>query len=640
MFKKTSLLIVIFIIASCSSIKNKNQADTTNQNVFIEKASRNKKISIRETQIIKFAGVSSTDDSYFNGASSIVNYKGTILVTDTGNNRIKQVKNNTIITYAGNGQKENIDGQYTNASLNNPENIAIDSKNNIYVSVNYNQILKIDPLGNVMHFAGKYYRGTIDGEAGVDGQKEVASFKFISSLIVDDNDEIYVADKNKIRKISLEGKVTTIAGSNQSGNQLGNAEKALFNQISDIAFNKEHGLYIVDQVNRKIKILNPDGLVTPFIPSGIVKWPTSIAVNSKGFLLVFDGEDKIVYTFDKHGKLINTLKNSVLASQEYPFQMKMTIDDNDNLIIPSKDFVNKINKDFQITQIGEKRGNCRNGIINEATFNIPYDGVFDATGTLYVIEKGNRDIRKISTDGVVSVFCGNGKYGNTVGTAENTRFINAEAIAIDNQGNLYVIDGDWKDVKIKKIDSNGVSSIFVVPKSENIEKERWSERWNDLVFDSKNNLYVSDNVKNVIHKFDSLGNVVEFSFSQTLDAPAGLTIDKNDNLFICDSKNNRIVKVSNTNTTEIITPNNNIDLDEPENITCDNIGNLYVTDKNRTRMIKIDINLNAEIFLQESSLGKNKNHNLSEYTNTLKIESFGDAIYVFDKYDNQIFKLK
>jgi len=636
MLNKTLLFIAIFIVASCSSVKSKNQADTTNRNVSVEKSTVNKKqASIRKTQIIKFSGVSSTDDSYFNGASSVVNYKGTILVTDTGNNRIKQIKDNAIIAYAGNGQKENIEGQFTNASLKNPENIVIDSKNNIYVSVNYNQILKIDPLGNVTHFAGKYYRGSIDGEAGLDGQKEVASFKFISSLIVDDNDEIYVADKNKIRKISLDGKVTTVAGSNQSGNQLGNAEKALFNQISDIAFNKERELYIVDQVNRKVKKLDSKGMVIPFIQSGIFKWPTSIAVNSKGFLLVFDGADKIVYTFDKQGKLIETLKNSVLTSQEYSFQMKMTIDDNDNLIIPSKDFVNKINKDSQITQIGEKNGNCRNGIINKATFYIPYDGVFDAMGTLYVIEKGNIDIRKISTDGVVSVFCGNGKYGNTIGTAENTSFINTEAIANDSQGNLYVIDGDWKDVRIKKIDSNGVSSIFVVPKSENTEKQRW----NDLVFDSKNNLYVSDNGKNVIHKFDSLGNVAEFKVSQTLDAPAGLAVDQDDNLFICDSNNNRIVKVSNNNKVEIITPNNDIYLDEPENITCDKLGNLYVTDKNRTRMIKIDMNLNSEIFLEESLLGKNKDNHLNEYTNTLKIESFGDAIYVFDKYDNQIFKL-
>jgi len=641
MLKKISLLVTILLMTNCSSVKNKNQLDTSSKKVPTDKVSISDKKPSRATQIINYAGVSAMNDSYFNVASSTINYKGNILVTDTDNNRIKQIKGNVITTFAGNGQKENIEGQYTKASLKNPENIAVDSKNNIYVSVGYNQILKIDALGNVTHFAGKYYRGTIDGEAGVDGQKEVASFKFISSIIVDDNDEIYVADKNKIRKISLDGKVTTIAGSNESGNQLGKAEKALFNQISDIVLNKEHELYIVDQVNEKIKKLSPDGLVTPFIPRGVIRWPTSIALNSKGFLLVFDSEDKILYTFDKQGKLIKKLKDSILTSQEYSFQMKIDVDDNDNIIIPSKDFINKINKDSQVTQIGEKKGNCRNGIINKATFNIPYDGVFDKRGNLYIIEKGNRDIRKISAEGIVSNFSGNGKYGNTIGTAENTSFINPEAITIDSHGNLYVLDGDrGEDVQIKKIDSNGVSSIFIVPKKENIENKRWSQRWNDLVFDSQDNLYVSDNIKNVIRKFDSSGKMLEFNLSEILDAPAGLTMDKNDNLFICDSNNNRIVKVSKNNKTEIIMSNNDIHLDEPENITCDALGNIYVTDKNRTRIIKIDSKLNSEIFLEESSLGKNKDHHLSEYTNTLKIESFGDSIYVFDKYDNQIFKLK
>ena len=611
--KKVALSITILIMVSCSSVQKIRQGDVV-------------------TKIIHYSGVPATSDTYFNNASSAIKYKNTILLTDTGNNLIRQIKDNKITTYVGNGKKENVNGRYTKASLNNPENIMMDRKKNIYVSVNFNQIQKIDSLGNVTHFAGKYSPGWIDG--GVDGEREVASFKFISSLVRGRKEIIYVADGNKIRKISADGNVTTITGSNQSGDKTGKAEDALFYQISDIALNEQQDIYIVDQVNKKIKKLS-EGLVTTFVPVGIINWPTSIAVNSKGQVFVFDDSTKILYMFNSNGKLINTLNKTILASQKYSFQVKMTVDDQDNIILPSVDFINMISPDFQITQIGEKNGSCRNGTIDKATFNIPYDGVFDTTGNLYAIEKGNYDIRKISKEGFVSTFSGNGEYGDKTGSAQNTSFINMVAIAMDSYGNLYVIDGDWKDVRIKKIDANGESSIFIDPKKENLE----NERWNDLVFDSENNLYVSDNVKNVIYKFDSLGNRIQFDLGIRLNAPAGLAIDKNDNLFICDSNNNRILKVSRSKKTTLIIPKG-IRLDEPEHITIDNSGNLYVTDKNRTRIVKIDSNLKSEIFLAESTLGKNKTHNFSEYTNTLKIESFGDAIYVFDKYDNQIFKLK
>lgn len=633
MLQKISIPILIFVIASCSSGKKNTITNNDNKLKSIGKVESVSTKPIKPTQIVNYSGISGIKDTYFNNASSAINYNGTILLTDTGNNLIRQIKDNQISTFAANGQKENIAGQYTKASLNNPENIIVDSKNNIYVSTDYDQILKIDTQGNVSHFAGKYSKSGYD--IAVDGQKETAMFKFISALVVDKNDEIYVADKNKIRKIGFDGKVTTVIGKDISGDQQGKADEALFNQISDIALNNENELFIVDQVNRKIKKLGVDGLITTFIPNGIIKWPSSIALTSKGYVLVFDSSDKILYAFDKQGRLRKSLKSDGLSSQDFSFHVKITVDENDNIIIPSKDFVNIIDKDAQIIQIGEDNGNRRNGIINKATFSYPYDGVFDTSGNLYVIDKGNLVIRKISADGIVSTFSGNGKYGNKVGMPQNTSFTNAEAISIDNLGNLYIIDGDFKNVQIKKIDVNGQSSIYIDPKRKNLDYKRW----NDLVFDSENNLYVSDNYANKIFKFDAAGKEIQFNLSVALNGPAGLTVDKNDNLFICDSNTNRILKVSKNNDVKLIAPRGII-LDEPENITIDASGNIYVTDRKRTRIIKIDQNLDAEIFLEDSSLGKNKNHNLSEYTNTLKIESFKDDIYVFDKYDNQIFKLK
>jgi len=389
-------------IISCSSSKS-NKDDKS----F-------KKTSFKTADIEIYSGILNTKDSVFNVASSAIKVGNQILVTDTENNLIRKIEKNKISTYVGNGQKENREEQGILASLSNPENITIDSKKNIYVSVGYHQIYKIDNLANVTHFAGRRIRGTIDGERGEDGQKDKASFDFIKGMIIDSNDEIFVADGNTIRKIDKNGYVSTIAGSKQKGDKTGKASECLFNQISDIALNKEKELYIVDQVNMKIKKLSPDGFVSTFVPKGLINWPCSITVDSKGMVIAFDSNAKKIYVFDQKGILIKTIKNNLLTEQEYSFQVKIKVDDKDNIILPSKDLINIIEKNGQITQFGQKYGTCNNGAIKTATYNSPFDGVFDKQGNLFVIDRANNLIRKISRDGLVSTFCGNGKYGKTV----------------------------------------------------------------------------------------------------------------------------------------------------------------------------------------------------------------------------------
>lgn len=621
MTKKIIASVAVLTLFGCSTSKLENQLI--------------KKEPIKTANISVYSGVLRTNDTCFDWASSAVKDGNKILVADTGSNLIRKIENNKISTYVGNGQNENRDGQGLAASISNPENIVVDSKKNVYVSVNYNQIYQIDSLGNAALFSGRRYRGSIDGIASQDGEIHQVSYQFISGLAIAPNNEIFVADKNKIRKIDLIGTVTTIAGNEDSGDEIGNPLEARFNQISDIALNKQHELYIIDQVNRKVKKIGTDGTVSTFIPKGILRWPAAITINSKGIVIIFDAEVKKILEFDQKGNLLKTIEDNLLLSQDYSFHVKIKVDEEDSIILTSKSFVNFINKDFKITQFGIKNGTSRNGDIKTATFKGPFDGVFDKNGNLFVIDKENYLIRKISKEGLVTTFCGNGRYGNTVGKSAFTSFKYPIAIAIDNTDNLYVIDGDWKDVRITKIDSNGHSSEFINP----AQKELVYGRLYDLALDSKNNLYITDSEKNIIHKFDHDGNKMEFDLPIIFNKLAGLTIDNEDNLLVCDSKNNRIVKVFKNNKTQVITTNNGIELNEPENITIDKSGNLYVTDNNRTRIIKIDINLNSVIFVKEFKLGNNKDHNLSQYKNTLKIEAFKDAIYVFDKYDNQILKL-
>jgi streptogramin lyase len=588
---------------------------------------------------------------------------GLQLISDSRNNLIRRNLNNHISNFAGNGQNQDIDGKYQMASLRNPESLIIDSKKNIYVAVNHNQIRKIDSLGNVSMFAGKYYRGTIDGPADgeIESPKETAYFPYISSLRIDKNDVIYVAAGHLIRKIANDGLVTTIAGGNdsgdkisnmqkilngmpisidgnsQTGDKLGNAKESLFYQISDIVLNDEGDIFVVDQANKKIKLIKKESIVSEFIPKGIIDWPTAIAINSKKEVIVFDSSQKKLYKFDAKGKLLNVFSHEKLYNEKFTHHVKITVDEKDNIIIPSQNFIITITPNNEVTQIGEKNGAHRNGNANNATYQMPYDGVFDKSGNLFVVDKGNNLIRKISRNGVVSTFAGSGLYGSQDGINTYSKFEYPNAVTMDNNGKLFILDGDWKSTKIRVVDLEGNTTTFMDSKRSTIKWERPA----DLVCDSNNNVLVSDSVTNTIYMITPAGIVSNYFESKDvkLNSPHGLAIDKNDNLFVCDSYNNRIVKISKDKSISLITPNNGIFFEEPENIAVDDLGNLYVTDKNRTRIIKISISNESEIYLKEDTLGKNKDRNLSEYYNTLKLEQFNNEIYVFDKYDNQVIKL-
>ena len=623
--KKIGVLL-IFIIIGCSSNKIGAKKE-------IKKTSTKK-----ETKITVFSGVNPQNDIFLNYPTSVLKLDNELqLIADTRNNRIRQIKDNQILNFAGNGQDENIDGKYQAASFQNPESMTIDSKKNIYVSVNYRQIRKIDSLGNVSMFAGKYYRGTIDGPADgeVESPKETAYFPLISSLRIDKKDIIYVAAGHLIRKIATDGLVTTIAGGNKSVDKMGNAKESLFHQISDIVLNDEGDIFVVDQVNRKIKLIKNERVVSEFIPSGLIGWPSAIAINSQKEVIVFDSSQKKLYKFDAKGKLLNVFSHEKLTNEKFAFQVKITVDEKDNIIIPSENYIITIAPNNEVTQIGEKNGTHRNG--NSATYQMPYDGVFDKEGNLFVVDKGNNLIRKISRNGVVSTFAGSGSYGDRDGKNTDSQFKYPNAITIDNNGKLFVLDSDWKDTKIRVIDLEGNTTTFMDAKRSTIKWERPA----DLVCDSNDNLLISDSVTNTIYMISPSGRVSNYFESKDvkLNSPHSLAIDKNDNLFVCDSYNNRVVKISKDKTISLITPNNGIFFEEPENITVDDLGNLYVTDKNRTRIIKVSVSNESEIYLEEDTLGKNKDRNLSEYYNTLKLEQFKNEIYVFDKYDNQIIKL-
>lgn len=228
----------------------------------------------------------------------VVDASGNIYVTDAGNSSIRKITpSGDVTTFAG-GTYGYADGTGTNAQFKSPQAIVIDASGNLYVN-DYDdfRIRKITPTGVVTTFAG-------DGTSGLnDGAGSAAQFFIPHGLGIDKQNNLYLADGNRIRKISASGIVTTVSGSTR-GYRDGFTGDALFKSVEDIAVDDAGNLYISEafQANR-IRKITPEGVVTTLTGSTV---DNGVSGNVDGLLSEAAFNYPKGLAFDKNGVLYVT----------------------------------------------------------------------------------------------------------------------------------------------------------------------------------------------------------------------------------------------------------------------------------------------------------------------------------------------
>ena len=210
---------------------------------------------------------------------------GTIYVADAGeNNRIRKISPDGNVTTLAGGSEGFADGAGASASFNTPSALALGSDGNLYVAdTGNNRIRKITPEGNVSTVAG-------DGIAGyVDGPAAKAQFNGPIGLAISPGGDIYVADtyNDVIRMITTEGQVTTIAGGGTPGYADGEQKIALFDTPSGIIVVENSSLIVADTGNRRLRKVTAEGNVTTLPISGEeLSRPIGLAFSHDHFLYV------------------------------------------------------------------------------------------------------------------------------------------------------------------------------------------------------------------------------------------------------------------------------------------------------------------------------------------------------------------
>lgn len=193
----------------------------------------------------------SRDKARFNFPTSMARHpSGHIYIVDTDNHRIRvMTPEGQVSTFVGTGIAGFADGNPAVAQFYRPRGIAIDSAGNVYVADTGNHsIRKISPNAMVSTLAG-------NGRSGfANGQGSEAQFNHPTALILH-QDALYSADtfNHCIRKITLAGEVTTLAGDGQEGFVDGNADQARFRFPRGLAFDTQDNLYIADTDNNRIR---------------------------------------------------------------------------------------------------------------------------------------------------------------------------------------------------------------------------------------------------------------------------------------------------------------------------------------------------------------------------------------------------
>ncbi|NOT49921.1 MAG: hypothetical protein HOP10_01430 [Chitinophagaceae bacterium] len=241
-----------------------------NNNLFISQQNRHMIIKITgEKTITDYAGDggnSGNDDgpALSSGLSSpkgiCIDKAGNIYVADSWNGKIRKISadGKTISTFAGKGRGEYEPGAAAkSASFGDLMTLAVDSKGNVYTPQTYGRgtcIVKITPAGTTSMFAGDIDKlGT-----GKDGTGKAAEFLQVTAITTDAQDNIYVAESRRVRKITPAAVVTTLAGASKQGDSVGGfrdgeGSKAMFSYLNGIAVDANGNIYTSDFETYRIR---------------------------------------------------------------------------------------------------------------------------------------------------------------------------------------------------------------------------------------------------------------------------------------------------------------------------------------------------------------------------------------------------
>lgn len=300
-------------------------------------------------------------NTLYDPTSVAVDASGNLFIADRADHRVRRINTAGVpTTYAGTGFPGNLGNGVaaTSAQMGSPQALGFDRLGNLFIaSGNGSTIRGVAPNTAIVTIAGG-----VEGYAGDGGPAGNAQFRNPSAFATDQNGNLYIADtaNHRVRRIDATSQiVTTVAGTGTAGfgGDAGPALNAQLNSPRGLAFDRGGNLYIADTGNNRIRVVNVFGV-------------------------------------------ISTLTGDIAAPQQ------LALDANANLFVTSPHRVHRIDANSRaivpIAGTGQAGFSGENVLGTNAEFSSPQGIAVDLTGNVFVVDRENQRLRKLTPARIVN----------------------------------------------------------------------------------------------------------------------------------------------------------------------------------------------------------------------------------------------